>query len=115
MRDKEERKKNICPPENLLSEAAGLKEQGAEFLLLEARRETEDKIVLDYTFDLNGIMIVLSSHTEQQGINSLYSMFPGADYPEREAAGLFKIKFLGNPNLTSGKIPESGEGEKKSR
>ena len=76
--------------------------------------ETEDEVALDYIFDLKGVTIVVCSHTEQRGISSLYSLYSGADYPEREAAGLFQIKFLGNPNLTTPRISEPPAGEKMS-
>ncbi|MCL5037028.1 MAG: NADH-quinone oxidoreductase subunit C [Chloroflexi bacterium] len=114
MIDKNDIKKIICPPENLLFQAGQMKEGGAEFLFMECRREAEDEITLDYTFNFNGVITTVSTHTQQRDISSLYSIYPGSDYPEREAAGLFQVKFIGNPNLAAAGLPEAGHGEKKS-
>ncbi|MCD6310691.1 MAG: NADH-quinone oxidoreductase subunit C [Candidatus Eremiobacteraeota bacterium] len=114
MIDKSTSKNVTCSPEDLLSRASDLKEQGAELLFIECRRETEDEIIIDYTFDLNGVQTIITTHTEEGSISSLYSLYPAADFPEREAAILFHIKFVGNPNLATMRIPGSDEGDKNS-
>lgn len=107
MIDKSIEKKIKCQPGYLLTEVNNLKEQGAELLTIECQRETEEELILDYTFDVDGVNIILRTRTDEESISSLYSLFPCSDYPEREIAAIFQIKFLGNPNLSSVSYPDT--------
>ncbi len=44
--------------------------------------------------------------TDKFSIGSLYTLFVNADFIEREINNIFKIKFLGHPNL-----PRFGSGD----
>jgi NADH:ubiquinone oxidoreductase subunit C len=38
--------------------------------------------------------------TKERSAPSLFSTFPNADLPERQAAQYFQVKFVGHPNLS---------------
>lgn len=47
---------------------------------------------------------------EQPSIASLYALYPGSDYPEREVYDMFGITFEGHPDLSRVLMPETWEG-----
>jgi NADH-quinone oxidoreductase subunit C len=49
-------------------------------------------------------------HTEQPTIPSVVELFPGADFPEREAYDMFGVVFDGHPDLRRILMPEDYEG-----
>lgn len=47
---------------------------------------------------------------EEEEVASVTPVWPGADWPEREAYDLFGIRFAGHPNLTRIYMPDDWEG-----
>ena len=47
---------------------------------------------------------------EQPSVASLYALYPGSDYLEREVYDLFGIEFVGHPDLSRILMPETWEG-----
>jgi Ni,Fe-hydrogenase III component G len=76
-----------------------LKAKGARLVTLSSTPEASGETTLNYFFDVDGQLTPLSTRTQQRCIESLYSVFAGADVVEREVNSLFGVKFLGNPNL----------------
>lgn len=59
-----------------------------------------------------GETVVLSTDISKEApsVDSLISVFGGADWHEREASEMLGIEFLGHPNLTHLYLPDSFEG-----
>lgn len=78
-----------------------LHDAGARLLTLSALRAVGEELLLTYTFEVGprGIVTVRTL-THERGVESLFTLFPAADFLEREVNNLFGVKFLGHPNLS---------------
>ena len=92
--------------EDFIPAVRGLRESGARFLTLEARNLPGGEVELLYSFAREGEVRTLRTWTVERAAPSLFSFYGSADFPEREAARTFGVKFLGHPNL-----PRPGGGE----
>jgi NADH:ubiquinone oxidoreductase subunit C len=90
--------------EEYTTSVRGLREVGARFLTLEAFSGEGGEVEIVCHFSLRDEVQTLSTRTVDRTVPSLFSFFGNADFPEREAARSFGVKFLGHPNL-----PRSGE------
>ncbi|GEM_PF-1259777 len=95
-----------CAPSQFLAIASRLKEAQARLVTIYGSPEPGGDVKLYYFFDLEQSTCVVRTRTEKTSIGSLYTLFVNADFIEREINNLFKIKFLGHPNL-----PRYGSGE----
>jgi len=82
----------------------GLREAGARFLTLEGVRGEDGEVDFFYHFGAGEEVRTLATRTQGQAVPSLFSFYGAADFPERQAARTFGVKFLGHPNL-----PRPGE------
>lgn len=57
-----------------------------------------------------GAQFVATVPKDDPSIDSVVSVWPGAEWHERETAEMFGIDFVGNPNLTHIYLPDSFEG-----
>jgi NADH-quinone oxidoreductase subunit C len=66
------------------------------------------EVVYDYFHPLTGLRAVVRARIPRENpeIPSIASVFPGANWHERETHDFFGIKFLGHPNLTPFLLPE---------
>lgn len=85
---------------SFLKEAAQIREQGGRLVSLSGRRLEDGEISLIYHFEQAGDLRTLELTTEERTAPSLFSTFPNADLPERQAAQYFQVKFVGHPNLS---------------
>jgi NADH:ubiquinone oxidoreductase subunit C len=95
-----------CTSYQFLAIASRLKEANAKLITIFARQNQPDEAALHYFFELNGTTCLVKTFTDKSSIGSLYTLFINADFIEREINNIFKIKFLGHPNL-----PRYGNGE----
>jgi NADH:ubiquinone oxidoreductase subunit C len=84
---------------SFLKDAAHIREQGGRLVSLSGQRQG-DEVRLLYHFELGGELRTLELCTDKRSAPSLFSTFPNADLPERQAAQYFQVKFVGHPNLT---------------
>jgi NADH-quinone oxidoreductase subunit C len=70
--------------------------------------EAKMEVVYDFFHPLTGLRVVVRSRIprEKPEIASIASVFPGANWHERETHDFFGIKFTGHPNLTPFLLPE---------
>jgi len=90
--------------EKFITSVRGLREAGARFLTLEAFSGEGGEVEIVCHFSLGDEVHGLATRTVDRTVPSLFSFYGSADFPEREAARSFGVKFLGHPNL-----PRSGE------
>jgi NADH:ubiquinone oxidoreductase subunit C len=95
-----------CSPLQFLAIASRLKESQARLITIYATPEPAREVKLHYYFEMEGLSCILKTATDKLSIGSLYTLFVNADFIEREINNIFKIKFLGHPNL-----PRFGSGE----
>lgn len=88
-----------CLGEQFLSRAMHFKEEGGRLLSISASPAEEGETQLNYFFDLEDKLQVLAALTRDGDMDSLYSLFPSADFMEREIYELYGVKFMGHPNL----------------
>jgi NADH-quinone oxidoreductase subunit C len=60
--------------------------------------------------DASGAHFIAVVPKDDPSIDSIVSLWPCAEWHEREAAEMFGIDFVGNPNLTNIYLPDSFEG-----
>lgn len=84
---------------SFLRDATGLRDKGGRLVSLSGTREGAEVRLL-YHFELGGELRTLELLTEGKSAPSLFSTFPNADLPERQAAQFFQVKFVGHPNLS---------------
>ncbi len=65
--------------------------------------------LLDMT-EVDRISVKARVSTESPQIASVVSMWPGADFPEREVYDMFGVEFTGHPDLRRILMPEDYEG-----
>lgn len=80
-----------------------LREAGARFLTLGASADGGE-VELTYHFGQGDEVKTLLTRTVDRSVPSLFSFYGAVDFPEREAARAFGVKFVGHPNL-----PRPGE------
>ncbi len=85
--------------ERFLREAHALREQGGRLVSLSGRR-VKGEVALIYHFEQGSQLSRLELTTRGLSAPSLFSIFPNADLPERQAAQHFHVKFVGHPNLS---------------
>jgi NADH-quinone oxidoreductase subunit C len=70
--------------------------------------EAKFELVYDYFHPVTGLRVVVRSRIARENpeIQSISSVFPGANWHERETHDFFGICFLGHPNLTPFLLPE---------
>ncbi len=90
--------------EEYTASVRGLREAGARFLTLEAFSGEGGEVEISSHFTLGEEVHSLTTRTVARTVPSLFSFYGSADFPEREAARSFGVKFLGHPNL-----PRTGE------
>ena len=56
------------------------------------------------------VRVRVQAGTERPEVDSLFSLYPGAEAPEREAFDMYGILFSGHPDLTRILMPEDWEG-----
>ncbi len=100
--------------EALLSFASWLKEQGFIYFSFLTAIDWKDKIELVYhlvelDFNTKAFVKTLVERRKPE-IDSVVSIWRGADWPEREVYDLFGVSFKGHPNLKRLLLPDDWEG-----
>jgi Ni,Fe-hydrogenase III component G len=95
-----------CSPWQFLPIVSRLKEAQARLVTIQATPRGGRDLTLNYYFTIGDATCVVITYTDKSCINSLYTLFTNSDFIEREINNIFKIKFLGHPNL-----PRYGSGE----
>ncbi|MDO8557822.1 MAG: NADH-quinone oxidoreductase subunit C [bacterium] len=99
--------------EQLLQKATELKSSGWLLMLLSGV-DRQDKFQAVYHFHKHGapdlLQLTVDLPKENPAIASLASLFPLADWMERETYDLFGIRFDGHPNLKRLFLPDNFEG-----
>lgn len=98
----------LVPADKLQSVATKLKDMGYNYLSNITSVDFEDCFEVVYNFnstdktdaELAPITIVVRVDKEKPKVPSLTSMWPGADFQEREVYDMMGIRFEGHPNLT---------------
>ncbi|MEW6279429.1 MAG: NADH-quinone oxidoreductase subunit C, partial [Candidatus Eremiobacterota bacterium] len=85
--------------DRFVKECTAVRENGGRLVALAGQRDPAGEVRLAYTFEVEGRLTRLEVCTVKSAVPSLFSTFPNADFPERQAASLYSIKFLGHPNL----------------
>lgn len=85
--------------EEFTASLGGLREAGARFLTLEVVSGDGSEAEIICHFAVADEVQTLSTRTVDRTVPSLFSYYGSADFPEREAARSFGVKFLGHPNL----------------
>ena len=70
--------------------------------------EKQMEVVYDFFHPTTGLRVVIRCRVNRQNpqIPSIASIFPGANWHERETHDFFGIRFLGHPNLEPFLLPE---------
>jgi NADH-quinone oxidoreductase subunit C len=73
--------------------------------------QNEMEIVYDYFHPLSPLRVVVRARISrsQPEIPTIYEVFPGANWHERETHDFFGICFLGHPDLTPLLLPEDAD------
>lgn len=79
-----------------------LRESGARFVTLSGVLLDSGEVEVSYFFEKGEQVQTLITRTEDKAVPSLFSFYGAADFPEREAARAFGVRFLGHPNLPRG-------------
>ena len=99
--------------EQLLQKAAEL-QKGGWLLMLLSGVDRKDKFQVVYHFHKHGspdlLQLTVDLPHESPSALSLVSVYPLADWMERETYDLFGITFEGHPNLTRLFLPEDYDG-----
>ncbi len=98
----------------LLPFASWLKEQGFAYFSFLTAIDWKDKIDLVYHLvdpDLNTKTFIKTSiERKKPEIDSVVSIWRGANWPEREVYDLFGVSFKGHPNLKRLLLPDDWKG-----
>lgn len=100
--------------ENLLEAATKAKEMGFDQLSVITGVDYEDRVesiynLFSYDNKQNLVLKVILDHDNPE-VDSLTSLWKGANWLERETYDLVGIKFTGHPNLTRILLPEGWNG-----
>jgi NADH-quinone oxidoreductase subunit C len=73
--------------------------------------QNEMEIVYDYFHPLSPLRVVVRARVSRSHpeIPTIYEVFPGANWHERETHDFFGIRFLGHPDLTPLLLPEDAD------
>lgn len=98
-------------PENVTLAAVELEREGLALDTITGvdwLAEGKIEVVYDYFHPETGLRVVVRSRVARENpeIPSIASVFPGANWHEREAHDFFGIRFVGHPNLTPFLLPE---------
>lgn len=104
----------VIEKEELLNAAAKVKEMGFDHLSVITGVDYKDRFEVVYNFfsyrkKENLVLKVVLEH-EKPEIDSLTSLWKGADWLERETYDLVGIKFRGHPNLKRILLPDGWKG-----
>jgi NADH-quinone oxidoreductase subunit C len=101
----------VLEPDKLLDVAAKLKDEGFSLLSVGTAEFTEGFLV-SYLFDTFGeysrmALRVLLRDKEKPEVPSLWPIYQGAEWHERESYDFFGVIFKGNPNLIPLLLPDN--------
>jgi len=70
--------------------------------------EAQMEVIYDYFHPLSGLRAAVRARVPRDNpeISTISSVFPGANWHEREAHDFFGLRFVGHPNLTPFLLPE---------
>ena len=73
--------------------------------------EGQMEVVYDYFHPAKALRVVVRARIPRDNpeVATIYKVFPGANWHERETHDFFGIKFLGHPNLTPFLLPEDAD------
>lgn len=98
----------------LLEIAKGLKEDGFNHLSFVTAVDNKDKITLTYalfsTFGRDGMLVKLDLPRDNPEVDSVISLWNGANWHEREVFDLFGVNFKAHPDLRRILMPDDWEG-----
>jgi NADH-quinone oxidoreductase subunit C len=105
----------VLEPDKILEAAGKLKEEGFSLLAVSAA-EFQEGFLVSYVFDTFSeyfrlVLRVLIRDKENPSVPSLWPVFQGAEWHERETCDFFGIKFEGNPNLIPILLPDDFQGD----
>ena len=104
----------VLPPEKLLETAGKLKEEGFALLAV-STAEFSEGFLVTYLFDSFkeysrlAVRLILTDK-EKPEAPSLWPVYQGAEWHEREAYDFFGVVFSGNPNLVPILLPHDHPG-----
>lgn len=104
----------VIKKEDILPAASKVKEMGFDQLSVITGIDYQDRFEVIYNFfsyrkKENLVLKVILDH-DSPAVDSLASLWKGADWLERETYDLVGIKFTGHPNLTRILLPEGWQG-----
>ena len=88
------------PSARWLKKMRTYRDAGASFIALWVGDGEEADLI--YYLQFEGTVEALTLRSEGRSVPSIYGIFGGADWAEREACRNYRIKFVGNPNLILG-------------
>lgn len=71
----------------------------ARFVSITVVEDGAGEFNLNYHWDLNGQLLTVLMHTQEQRIASIYHLVPAADWAEREIHDYFAIAFSGRETM----------------
>jgi NADH-quinone oxidoreductase subunit C len=73
--------------------------------------EGQMEVVYDYFHPAKALRVVVRTRIPRDNpeVPTIYKVFPGANWHERETHDFFGIRFLGHPNLTPFLLPEDAD------
>lgn len=104
----------VIKKEDILKAAGKVKEMGFDQLSVITGIDYQDRFEVIYNFfsykkKENLVLKVILDH-DAPAVDSLASLWKGADWLERETYDLVGVKFTGHPNLTRILLPEGWQG-----
>ncbi|MCX9011832.1 MAG: NADH-quinone oxidoreductase subunit C [Candidatus Methanoperedens sp.] len=104
----------VLKKEDILKAAGKVKEMGFDQLSVITGIDYQDRFEVIYNFfsyrkKENLVLKVILDH-DAPAVDSLASLWKGADWLERETYDLVGVKFTGHPNLTRILLPEGWQG-----
>jgi NADH:ubiquinone oxidoreductase subunit C len=80
-------------------------------ITVQTRKENPGEIEMMYHFWIGeGFSLLISLPAESPKIPEIFSILPGADFYEREAAEMFGIQFIGRENIPPLLLPDGWNG-----
>ncbi len=106
------------PSANLLTAARSLRNDGFDYLSFVSEVDWQDRFELiyhlfSYDYKTQPLGVILRTELPREGmpaIASLTSVWPGAEFMEREAFEMMGISFLGHPDLRRILLPDDFNG-----
>ncbi len=110
----EEEKTIEIIPQELLSLAKKLKAEGYTYFSFLTAIDGKDKFLLRYRLssieNSKSIVLKLKINKNNPAVDSLSSIWAGANWQEREVYDLFGVNFKGHPDLRRILLPEDWKG-----